>query len=123
MHKLIASLLLALAAAALLSASQAASPRTTRETALLTAKVLYAAGLVDQRQFTAKAGDYFDMQLEGDLLLSLRLTALDAGTAQIDAVVARSGRTLSEPSLRIARRAPASLELTEPPLTLQFEVR
>ena len=121
MHKIIASLLLALAAAALLS-PRAASSRLGADTALLTTRAFGASGVLEEREDAASVGDYFDLHLQDGLLLSVRLAALDAREAQIDTIVVRDGRTLAEPSLRVARDDTASLTLTEPQLTLQFEV-
>lgn len=121
MHKIIASLLLALTAAALLS-PQAASSRLSADTVLLTTRAVGASGVLEERDDAARAGDYFDLHLQDGLLLSVRLAALDAREAEIDAIVVRDGRTLAEPSLRVARDATASLTLSEPRLTLQFEV-
>lgn len=121
MHKIVASLLLALATTALLSAAALTSPPSRRAT--LTTRVLSNGSLLRQHEEAAAAGRYVDLRMHDGMLVSVRLSRWEQGVASIDAIVARDGLTLAEHSIRVTEGASASVDLASPPLTLEFALR
>lgn len=122
MHKLVASLLLALSAAALLSQETVrANPSRNAEPVRLSAQATLG-GHAWHREDRAAPGAYFDLALSDGVRVTYRLAALDHATARIDAVVVRDGLTLLEPDLVVKRGRPASIQLQSPPLQVEFRV-
>ena len=121
MHKFIASLLLTLAAVVLLSSAAVSSYPVAERT--LTMRVVRDGALLGESTRPAAAGRYIDVGLDDGMLVSARLTGFEYGVASIDAVVARGGLTLAEPSVSVTEEESASIELASLPLTLEFALR
>ena len=120
MHKLIATLLLAVSAAAVIS--QPATRADAASTSPTLAVSASLAGHAFHREDRAAAGAHFELALTDDVRLMYRLAEFDERTARIEAVVARRGLTLSEPELHVRRGEVAKFALDSPPLAVEFRV-
>ena len=123
MHKLIASLMLALSAAALVSneAARAVPSVSNPAPVRLTAQASFA-GEAWHREDPATPGAHFDLALSDGVRVSYRLAELGETTARIEAIVARKGVTLSEPDIEMFLGTPATIEVGPPALRVEFRI-
>lgn len=111
MHKIIASLLLAVGAAAILSSATAVSPTSGGDVAMLV-RVSRDGRVIAEDDELGREGSYHELRV--DLLeIRYRLSSLTSTAAQIEVVVICENRVVATPSLAVG------LEET---VTVGFEV-